>query len=181
MAPPVCVAPYLPYMYLCINHKLIRTRRYFPIVILDECSQMVEPVSLGPIVKSRCQKLIAVGDPMQLAPITRVDTVTTVQYPGNNAPGGVGGGVGERGKVNCVEPSTDRTDRTDRPWRTLSWTIFERLAAAGVPTQLLSTQYRCHPLYVPPCAPCAPCVPPCMHAGGCHDMANPILLLTILN
>lgn len=40
----------------------------FPIVILDECSQMTEPMSLLPIGKFGCQALVLVGDPMQLPP-----------------------------------------------------------------------------------------------------------------
>ncbi|XP_062991801.1 5'-3' DNA helicase ZGRF1 [Elgaria multicarinata webbii] len=40
----------------------------FPIVILDECSQMTEPASLLPIARFECEKLILVGDPKQLSP-----------------------------------------------------------------------------------------------------------------
>ncbi|XP_070613974.1 5'-3' DNA helicase ZGRF1 [Erythrolamprus reginae] len=40
----------------------------FPIVILDECSQMTEPSSLLPIASFECGKLILVGDPKQLPP-----------------------------------------------------------------------------------------------------------------
>ena len=40
----------------------------FQIVILDECSQMVEPLSLLPTGRFGCEKLILVGDPMQLPP-----------------------------------------------------------------------------------------------------------------
>ena len=39
-----------------------------PIVILDECSQMTEPMSLLPIVRFRVQYALLVGDPKQLAP-----------------------------------------------------------------------------------------------------------------
>ena len=41
----------------------------FKIVILDECSQMLEPHSLQAIAPFGCEKLIAVGDPLQLPPI----------------------------------------------------------------------------------------------------------------
>jgi len=41
----------------------------FTVVVLDECSQMTETSSLLPIVKSRCQTLVAVGDPKQLPPV----------------------------------------------------------------------------------------------------------------
>ncbi|XP_044157691.1 protein ZGRF1 [Bufo gargarizans] len=40
----------------------------FPVVILDECSQMTEPASLLPIARFCCEKLILVGDPKQLSP-----------------------------------------------------------------------------------------------------------------
>ncbi|XP_073496659.1 5'-3' DNA helicase ZGRF1 isoform X2 [Phyllobates terribilis] len=40
----------------------------FPVVILDECSQMTEPSSLLPIARFQCEKLILVGDPKQLSP-----------------------------------------------------------------------------------------------------------------
>ncbi|KAM4706627.1 5'-3' DNA helicase ZGRF1 [Discoglossus pictus] len=40
----------------------------FPLVILDECSQMTEPASLLPIARFQCGKLILVGDPKQLSP-----------------------------------------------------------------------------------------------------------------
>ncbi|XP_076789352.1 5'-3' DNA helicase ZGRF1 isoform X1 [Arvicanthis niloticus] len=40
----------------------------FPVVMLDECSQMTEPASLLPIARFECEKLILVGDPKQLPP-----------------------------------------------------------------------------------------------------------------
>ncbi|KAL4240490.1 Protein zgrf1 [Mactra antiquata] len=40
----------------------------FPLVLLDECSQMTEPASLLPVAKFGCQKLLLVGDPKQLDP-----------------------------------------------------------------------------------------------------------------
>ncbi|KAM6120158.1 LOW QUALITY PROTEIN: 5'-3' DNA helicase ZGRF1 [Pterocles gutturalis] len=41
----------------------------FPVVMLDECSQMTEPASLLPIARFQCEKLVLVGDPKQLPPI----------------------------------------------------------------------------------------------------------------
>jgi len=41
----------------------------FKVVILDECSQMLEPHSLQAIAPFQWEKLIAVGDPLQLPPI----------------------------------------------------------------------------------------------------------------
>uniref|UniRef100_A0A8C3NQ53 5'-3' DNA helicase ZGRF1 n=1 Tax=Cyanoderma ruficeps TaxID=181631 RepID=A0A8C3NQ53_9PASS len=40
----------------------------FPVVVLDECSQMTEPASLLPIARFQCEKLVLVGDPRQLPP-----------------------------------------------------------------------------------------------------------------
>ncbi|XP_056017208.1 protein ZGRF1-like isoform X2 [Ostrea edulis] len=40
----------------------------FPVMIVDECSQMTEPASLFPVSKFACQKLVLVGDPKQLDP-----------------------------------------------------------------------------------------------------------------
>ncbi|XP_074131263.1 LOW QUALITY PROTEIN: 5'-3' DNA helicase ZGRF1 [Sminthopsis crassicaudata] len=40
----------------------------FPVVLLDECSQMTEPASLLPIARFNCEKLVLVGDPKQLPP-----------------------------------------------------------------------------------------------------------------
>ena len=40
----------------------------FPLVFLDESSQMIEPASLVPLARFHCQRLIAVGDPKQLSP-----------------------------------------------------------------------------------------------------------------
>lgn len=41
----------------------------FPLVFLDECSQMLEPSSLIPLNRFRCQRLLGVGDPLQLPPV----------------------------------------------------------------------------------------------------------------
>ncbi|XP_068706006.1 5'-3' DNA helicase ZGRF1-like isoform X2 [Montipora foliosa] len=40
----------------------------FPVLLLDECSQMTEPVSLLPMARFECQRLVLVGDPKQLSP-----------------------------------------------------------------------------------------------------------------
>ncbi|KAJ8023137.1 Protein ZGRF1 [Holothuria leucospilota] len=40
----------------------------FPVVLLDECSQITEPACLLPVARFECQKLVLVGDPKQLDP-----------------------------------------------------------------------------------------------------------------
>ena len=40
----------------------------FQVHLLDECSQMIEPLSMVPIARFHCERLILVGDPKQLSP-----------------------------------------------------------------------------------------------------------------
>eukprot|EP01083_Nonionella_stella_P205221 747537_1 len=93
----------------------------FPIVILDEASQMVEPMSLLPIAKFGCERLIAVGDPKQLPPT----------LPSLRRVSGVEG---------VPAPLTGSSDDT-----TLAKTMFVRLQSGGLSPVVLRTQYRCHP------------------------------------
>jgi superfamily I DNA and/or RNA helicase len=39
------------------------------VVVLDEASQITEPTSLVPVLRSRCRYVIAAGDPLQLPPV----------------------------------------------------------------------------------------------------------------
>ncbi|KAI8804666.1 AAA domain-containing protein [Cladochytrium replicatum] len=85
------------------------------VLILDECSQMPEPISMLPIVRFNSQKIVMIGDPLQLGPIL----TSTPQSGGGN--GMANGGWG------------------------LERTLFERTAEAGLKPIFLRTQYRCHP------------------------------------
>jgi len=49
-------------------------RATFPIIILDECSQLMEPTSLIPISRFGCQQLMLVGDPKQLPPVLNAES-----------------------------------------------------------------------------------------------------------
>ena len=89
----------------------------FPVVVLDEASQMVEPNSLLPLGRFAASHLIAVGDPKQLPPTVASPPVWTLPE-------------------NSVSNSTTAS---------LSRSLFERLADAGVDIVRLTTQYRCHP------------------------------------
>src|SRR5690606_28645159 len=54
---------------ICISSTFpVLELKQFPIVILDEASQLQEPLGLIPLVRSRCQDLVVVGDPPQLPP-----------------------------------------------------------------------------------------------------------------
>ncbi|KAJ1217382.1 hypothetical protein NDU88_004976 [Pleurodeles waltl] len=48
--------------FACLNNLR------FPVIVLDECSQITEPASLLPIARFECEKLLLVGDPKQLPP-----------------------------------------------------------------------------------------------------------------
>ena len=51
----------------------------FQLLILDECSQMTEPHSISPILRSNVKYLIACGDPCQLPPVISPPSQLTVQ------------------------------------------------------------------------------------------------------
>lgn len=88
----------------------------FSIVLLDECSQMVEPMSLLPLAPFGTERFLAVGDPHQLPPTLR----------GSRPTGSASSHVGTT-KDNS-----------------LSKTLFVRLSDTVEPV-LLRKQYRCHP------------------------------------
>ncbi|KAG7669212.1 hypothetical protein Ndes2526B_g05511 [Nannochloris sp. 'desiccata'] len=41
----------------------------FDVVILDECSQIIEPLAMAPILRAKAKFLVAAGDPKQLPPV----------------------------------------------------------------------------------------------------------------
>ena len=94
----------------------------FPLVLLDECSQMIEPDSLHPMQRFHCQRLIAVGDPKQLPP-----TLTDV----------------EAAAASYLSAASG--DKSITVESCLAKPLFERLHNAGLPTILLRHQYRMHP------------------------------------
>ena len=142
-------------------------RGAFPIVLLDEASQMAEPSSLIPLVRFGCARLLAVGDPKQLPPVTARSPCPPLPAPSADA-AAVGGG-GQSSPLSVAYDSS---------------TLFERLAgrqsgdlhaatasslgpqreralealhsgptgggrgstAAPISTVTLRTQYRCAPL-----------------------------------
>jgi hypothetical protein len=92
----------------------LRPKCRFQIVILDESSQITEPLSLLPLAHFGCERLLLVGDPQQLPP-----TVPNgARWLGHPIPGG------------------------DDTHYGLERTLFERLAKCGIQPIMLSTQYR---------------------------------------
>eukprot|EP00731_Ephydatia_muelleri_P005685 Em0002g1861a len=94
----------------------------FPVLLLDECSQMTEVASLIPMARFRCQKAVLVGDPKQLAP--------TIQGSEASHQQGLEQTLFER-LVLMVDEMADRQ---------LPLSPFQ-----GHSPVLLRTQYRCHP------------------------------------
>ena len=101
----------------------------FDIVLLDESSQLTEPASLLPLARMQCERLLAVGDPMQLSPPLHQRT------------------------SSGRSPLTAPTHTTSEPPPTgdtakgydLTLTLFQRLALGGCTPIMLRAQYRCHP------------------------------------
>eukprot|EP00897_Mesotaenium_endlicherianum_P006403 jgi/Mesen1/5791/ME000293S04946 len=97
-----------------------RIQKLDTICLLDECSQMPEPLSLLPICLFHCEKLVAVGDPAQLPPVLT-------------------GGHRRDEADDAAADSGPQKHGLERG-------MFVRLAKIGHRTILLRTQYRCHPL-----------------------------------
>lgn len=93
--------------------------RAFPIVLLDEASQMTEPTSLVTVGRFFARRLLAVGDPLQLPPTL----TSSPASQGQDSEGGEGSA------------------------QTLERTLFERLATLDITPVMLRTQYRCHPQF----------------------------------
>lgn len=53
----------------CSSGSACMGQQTFDIVVLDECSQIVEPLSLVPLCLAQARFLLAVGDPLQLPPV----------------------------------------------------------------------------------------------------------------
>ena len=100
---------------------------HFDFVLLDECSQLTEPASLMPLVRLSCERLLAVGDPMQLPPTL----LTPSSRSASSADSGGGKHDGGQGSYGSAF--------------NLSLTLFERLARRGIRPVMLRAQYRCHP------------------------------------
>ncbi len=88
----------------------------FDVVVLDECSQMTEPVSLIPLLQAKARLLVAAGDPCQLPPVISSPAQVTAA-----------GGGGQGQQQGLLRP------------------LFMRLAEMGHSCFLLRRQYRCHP------------------------------------
>ena len=93
-------------------------KRKFRLVVMDECSQTIEPLSLIAMAPFGCERAVLVGDPQQLRPVlssTRLlDTL-------------------DAKAVGKKESATNEG---------LARTMFVRMSGCGVRPILLRTQYR---------------------------------------
>ena len=94
----------------------------FPILILDESSQMNEVLSLLPMSLAKCCFIIIVGDPQQLPP-TLSHATTLPNYDRSGA-----------SSMSSNKPQY------------LNRTLFDRIVNLNYDVTLLRKQYRCHPL-----------------------------------
>ncbi len=92
----------------------------FPVLILDESSQMNEVLSLLPMSLAKCCFIIVVGDPQQLPP-----TLSHAVLPADRSSASI---------VALKKPQY------------LNRTLFDRLVNLNYDITLLRQQYRCHPL-----------------------------------
>ena len=101
--------------------------------------QMVEPLSLVPLLRSQCRYLVAAGDPQQLPPV-----IASPTHVGNVSSGSGGGSAVQ--SVSAVAAGAGKGRPSGRqPKHGLLRPLFVRLAALGRAPHLLRRQYRCHP------------------------------------
>ena len=86
------------------------------VLILDEVSQMTEALSLLPIASAQPIKILLIGDPKQLPPVTA-----------------------------AMQSGEEPSDVNNYPHNDFTRTMFDRLVQMGSSSSSLRIQYRCHP------------------------------------
>jgi AAA domain len=110
------------------------------VLILDEASQMTEPLSLLPLACVRPLRLLLVGDSKQLPPALAASAISMQE-----------GTLASTSSAALSANSVEGDDEMDsirlkkRISTTLTRTLFDRLQETGWPCITLRTQYRCHP------------------------------------
>lgn len=139
----------------------------FQICILDECSQIPEPLSLLPLSQFGCTKLIAVGDPSQLPPALLGGSDLCEGIDAETA-----GDHRKYKKKFSFEEGENETN-VSPSFHDLRRALFVRLVEVGYQQIMLRTQYRCHPRLIT--------VPNELFYGGriisgCREIDRPPLL-----
>ncbi|EWM23790.1 hypothetical protein Naga_100812g1 [Nannochloropsis gaditana] len=104
-----------------LHQAVLATGAGFPFVIIDEASQLMEPLTLLPLLAAGgASRLILVGDPQQLPP--------PVNMHARDAP-----------------PTSNPSSAPPSLGAHLVRPLFQRLSSPSMPPIVLRTQYRCHP------------------------------------
>ncbi|RVU47974.1 hypothetical protein EA187_00635 [Lujinxingia sediminis] len=99
-----------------------RDRYAFDVAIVDEASQLTEPLALGPI--SLAHRFVLVGDHAQLPPIVSSERALSAFITADHSPFKLNDDLQQAGLAGL--------DRS----------LFERLASVGLPVHMLQVQYR---------------------------------------
>ncbi|GLI60456.1 hypothetical protein VaNZ11_002613, partial [Volvox africanus] len=110
----------------------------FTVVVLDECSQMTEPLCLVPLLRAKARFLVAAGDPLQLPPV--------IANPANLTHGAQVPPLPHPASLATHGPQLAPVTEMAGPLDSLLRPMFVRLSQLGHRPHLLSYQYRCHPL-----------------------------------
>ena len=117
------------------------------VLILDEASQMTEPLSLLPMACGQPLFMLIVGDSKQLPPTlantsnsTFINKEIAEKNPISNLEFSKSNNVNNENASNFPFPLKNENCTT------LARTLFDRLQAIGWPCITLRTQYRCHPV-----------------------------------
>jgi AAA domain len=115
------------------------------VLILDEASQMTEPLSLLPLACVRPLRLLLVGDSKQLPPALATSATSMQEAISNSTsnPSNVSTALSANSPDRGNEMDTIRVKKSIST--TLTRTLFDRLQETGWPCITLRTQYRCHP------------------------------------
>ena len=134
----------------CSSLLAVLDDQRFDIVMLDECSQMIEPLSLAPCVRAKCRFLIAAGDPKQLPPVVAYPSLVSLPHdtdPRQEHPL-VNDDFSEEihSKTTAMTSASASSARPCGSRSSLSRPLFVRLQELGMTPHFLRRQYRCHPM-----------------------------------
>lgn len=112
----------------------------FDVAIVDEATQIPEPMTLAPLRLAR--RFVLVGDHRQLPPIVSNERATTAAVEGYGSLDVAGGSRSQLGLFEA--PSSNDAEVVESPMGLggLDRSMFERLVAQGLPYVMLEEQYR---------------------------------------